>query len=127
MFNYPEAYRLMWYGCSICRHRELIWNSRDGVVLPCIGCPSCGEKTFRHVDHNLDVVNTTHKPNFGQRIWVDLTMDRAAGFAKRIVAAKKLPALWTEDELVHHVTMWIYNDGYTPDLIIYDVPTFSLF
>jgi len=39
--TYPEAFKVMRYGCKKCRNVQLVWNSRNGVSPFSIGC-SCG-------------------------------------------------------------------------------------
>lgn len=80
-FKAAEAFALMWYACE-CGHRERIWNSRSGVTPFGMGCPSCGN-VMHHADFHLDTPAPNYKPHFGQRIFVNLTMERARELAER--------------------------------------------
>jgi len=71
-----EAFMLMWYACEKCGHRELIWNSRDGVTPFGCRCPSCGD-IMRHEHFQRDVYAPEHKLHHGQRFWRDGTPDEA--------------------------------------------------
>jgi len=75
-YRFGEAFMQMIYECS-CWHREVIWNSRDGVTPFAMGCPSCGEPTLRHMNWSVDVRAPDHKPHPGQGIWRDGTIEDA--------------------------------------------------
>lgn len=70
-YTFGEAFMLMWYGCNHCGHRELIWNSRDGITPFGMDCPSCGHTTLRHVHWDKDLRMPHHKLHRGQRFWRD--------------------------------------------------------
>lgn len=80
--QHAEAFNLMTYACK-CGHREVIWNSRDGVTPFGLNCPSCGSATLRHVDWQCDVYAPYHKLHRGQRFWRDGTPDEAEAIMKR--------------------------------------------
>lgn len=80
--QHAEAFNLMTYACE-CGHREVIWNSRDGVTPFGMNCPSCGGTTLRHVDWQRDVYAPDHKLHKGQRFWRDGTPDEAEAIMKR--------------------------------------------
>lgn len=71
-----EAFMLMHYGCR-CGHREVIWNSRNGVTPFALGCPSCGELSLTHVDWHRDTYAPDHAPHRGQRFFRDGTPEEA--------------------------------------------------
>lgn len=75
-YKHKEAFCLMWYGCK-CGHRELIWNSRDGVTPFSLDCPSCGQPDLMHIDFNRDKFAPNHVLNTRQRYWRDGTMEDA--------------------------------------------------
>lgn len=84
-----EAFMLMNYACEACGHREIIWNSRDGVTPFGCGCSSCG-KSMRHVDWQNDTYAPDHVLHNRQRFWRDGTPDEAeAIMRKRIEAMRK--------------------------------------
>jgi hypothetical protein len=107
----------MWYACE-CGHRERIWNSRDGVTAFGFQCPSCKEPKLKHVNWNLDQYAPGHVPAPGQRVWIDLTRDRALEIARRTVdqvAKGKLP----EGADLNRIADAVYNGGMQPDLVVY--------
>ena len=81
--NHKEAFMLMTYQCEKCKEVETIWNSRDGVT-PFIGptcrrlnnarTKQCGGET-QHVNWSGDVYVPWYKPEPGERIWRDGTLD----------------------------------------------------
>ena len=75
-YAHAEAFCIMWYSCP-CGHRERMWNSRDGVTPFNTSCPSCGGIDFAHSNFDADVHSRDHKPHPGQRVWVDMTPERA--------------------------------------------------
>ena len=80
--NHGEAFMLMTYACK-CGHREVIWNSRDGVTPFCMGCPSCGELSLQHINFRGDIYAPDHKTHPGQRFWRDGTPDEAEAIMRR--------------------------------------------
>lgn len=77
-----EAFMLMWYACKSCPHRELIWNSRDGVTPFGCSCPSCGGIMY-HVDWQADQYAPNHQLRRGQRFWRNGTPDEAEAIMRR--------------------------------------------
>lgn len=80
--RHGEAFMLMNYACR-CGHREVIWNSRDGVTPFGLDCPSCGETSLRHVDWKNDQYAPGHKPYRDQRFFRDGTPDEAEAIMRR--------------------------------------------
>lgn len=115
--QHTEAFCLMWYACE-CGHRERIWNSRDGVTAFGFQCPSCKEPKLRHVNWNLDQYAPDHVPAPGQRVWIDLTRDRALEIARRTVnqVAKGNVPVGTD---LNRIADAVYNGGMAPDLVVY--------
>lgn len=115
--QHAEAFCLMWYACA-CGHRERIWNSRDGVTAFGLQCPSCSEPNLRHVDWGRDQYAPDHVPAVGQRVWIDLTRERAQEIAQRTVARVangKLP----EGADMGRIVDAVFNNGTAPDLVVY--------
>lgn len=75
-FNHKEAFCLMNYMCEDCKHREVIWNSRDGVTPFGTTCPSCGS-SLMHVYFRSDKFVPDHKLNKYQKFWRDGTPEEA--------------------------------------------------
>lgn len=86
--SHVEAFMLMTYACE-CGHREVIWNSRDGVTPFGSVCPSCGKTTLRHVNWRQDVYAPNHKPHKGQRFWRNGTPDEAEAIMRRRIERMK--------------------------------------
>ncbi|MGK2829189.1 hypothetical protein ACSI5F_03670 [Ralstonia pseudosolanacearum] len=116
--RHVEAFCLMHYACK-CGHHEVIWNSRDGVTAFTAPCPSCGDAMgMQHVAFRSDVYAPEHKPHHGQRVWVDITYNRAEEFAKKRIAAMKEQGL-TRYVNVADVATSIYHEGMAPDLRVH--------
>ena len=113
-YAHKEAFCLMWYQCRECKSKERYWNSRDGVTPFGTVCPSCGGMDMMHVNWQFDECAPDHKPHYGQKVWVDMTRERAEAIAKARVADRPdYPA----DRLSALVES-IYHDGHAPDLHI---------
>lgn len=69
-----EAYCLMLYR-DTAGNEEWIWNSRDGVTP--FGVRSRQGLDATHVEFGRDRFEPLHEPKLGDRIFVNLTMDRA--------------------------------------------------
>lgn len=83
--RYPEAFYLMAYQCDQ-GHREIIWNSRDGITPFAVPCRTCSEGgTMEHVDWHLDRYDPNYKPQPGERIFVDITLERAKEWRRKFV------------------------------------------
>lgn len=75
MYRHKEAFALMWYQDETTGERERLWNSRDGVTPYVID--SKHGNFAKHVDFELDDCQPSHTPTIGDRIFVDLTLERA--------------------------------------------------
>ena len=116
-YKHVEAFALMLYVCRSCAHREVIWNSRDGVTPFGTACPSCGRPDLLHDAFGSDWCVPDHKPHFGQRVWVSMTLARATEIAiarVKMVAPERLKQVDTMQSLFNS----IYQDGDGPDLAI---------
>lgn len=80
-YDHAEAFCLMQYCCKACKNIELLWNSRDGVTPFMIDCPKCGD-TAQHINFGKDECFPGYRPFVGQRIFIDLTKERARHQAK---------------------------------------------
>lgn len=87
--RHGEAFMLMTYACDNCGHREVIWNSRDGVTPFGTDCPSCGGPSLLHVEWQRDVYAPFHKLHRDQRFWRDGTPDEAEAIMRRCLEAAK--------------------------------------
>lgn len=126
-FEAAEAFALMWYGCK-CGHRERIWNSRPGVTPFCMGCPSCGEGSLQHIQWGMDQRAEHHKPHFGQRLWIDLTIEKAREEARRQFASyppdeieRVKEQFGSVEEAVERIAQHNYASfgaGTSPDMVV---------
>lgn len=115
-YKHAEAYCLMVYRCSSCGHLEVIWNTRDGVTPFGTSCPSCGLPTFCHSMLSLDWCVPEHRPHWGQRVWIDMTLDRATQLARRSLALSFADV--PPPKLLAEVAASIHHNGHAPDLAI---------
>lgn len=79
---YKEALCLMKYADEH-GNSELVWNSRDGVTPFIIHLRNGNEA--QHVEWQRDSYQPHRVPHIGDRIFVNLTMDRAREMAARVV------------------------------------------
>ena len=75
-YNHREAFCLMKYAVQDGSEVEWIWNSRDGVTPFCVS-NRAGNKMMQHVDWHLDRCLPNYQPHPGERIFIDLTPERA--------------------------------------------------
>lgn len=88
-YQHAEAFCLMLYRDSA-GNEERIWNSRDGVTPYAIRSRAGLEA--RHVEWKRDECAPDHRPRIGDRIFVDLTIDRAREERRRY-----LDEWWDDD------------------------------
>jgi len=81
--EYKEAFMLMTYATDDGAERERLWNSRDGITPFCIESRNGNEMC--HVDYAQDRYAPNHVPEVGDRIFVDLTPQRARVWAADVV------------------------------------------
>jgi hypothetical protein len=118
-YQHAEAFRLMKY-LTKTGEFEIIWNSRDGVTPFCITSRSGDEAT--HVE---DMLAPDYDPSVGERIFVDLTEERA-----KEIATKRVELFWdhpecparerwaTKEEAVAALLPGIFNNGRQPNLVV---------
>jgi hypothetical protein len=90
-YNHVEAFCLMKYQTLDGRETEILWNSRDGVTPFCIVSKS--GKEMRHVDWRSDKQVVDYQPKPGERIFKDMSPERA-----REIAAKRVERWWDDPE-----------------------------
>ena len=83
-YNHVEAFCLMKYQSKDGQITEMLWNSRDGVTPFGIRSKDGTTELF-HVEWQRDVCCPDHKPQKGDRIFVDLTPEKARFYAERNV------------------------------------------
>lgn len=116
-YKHAEAFCLMLYQCQGCFHREVLWNSRDGVTPFGTSCPTCGAQNLLHTDFASDWCVPEHQPHFGQRVWISMTEQRAIEIARIQVLSRKKETRETL-RLVEQVAESIYHQGEAPDIAI---------
>lgn len=117
-YNHVEAFCLMAYACTSCLHREIIWNSRDGVTPFTLSCPTCGKPTLSHTYLAHDWCVPDHAPHWGQRVWIDMTRERADELVKRQLAHPQYTGVQFSVSRLKALRDSYYNDGHAPDLAI---------
>jgi hypothetical protein len=78
--KHPEAFCLMRYRADNRQLEEVIFNSRDGVTPFVITMRDGTPGT--HIDWRGDVYAPDHQPKVGDRIFVDLSQERAREIAR---------------------------------------------
>lgn len=90
-YRHGEAYCLMKYATKDGSEVEWIWNSRDGVTP--FGVRSRSGAEMLHTEWGLDRRLPDYQPLPGERIFVDLTRERAEYFARR-----RIERYWNDAE-----------------------------
>lgn len=93
-YAHVEAFCHMLYRTDDGRVQEWIWNSRDGVTPFVI---SIEGRQASHVEWNRDRRDPFYVPMVGERIFVDLTEERA-----KEIAARKCDLFWDHPEYPAH-------------------------
>lgn len=115
-YNHKEAFCLMLYKCEKCGKVEQLWNSRDGVTPFIINCIDCGGEAI-HIEWNSDRCVPDYRPYPGQRIFVNMTREKAEEIAKkRIKHYNKLGfnKFMAQEEILKEVTEGIWMEGKAP-------------
>lgn len=116
-----EAWCLMAYRADDGTETEVVWNSRDGVTPFVITLRSGKQAT--HVAWGNDVRKPDYRPTIGDRIFIDLTLERA-----RELAAERVEEYWdhpdypmrsryaNKDAAGEVLAADYYGDGHSPYL-----------
>lgn len=91
-YKHPEAFCLMKYQSEDGEEEEILWNSRDGVTPFFIG-NKVGTKSMKHINWNEDVRAIGHKPQPGDRVFMDLSKEDNIAYTK-----VKVDELWEHEE-----------------------------
>ena len=101
---------------------EWLWNSRDGVTPFVIGKPQDGDDPsdegasgfMRHINWPDDILALQYVPNVGQRVFVDITEERARYYLRRNVERQ-----WAEakDGEYHPAGRWKDKDAMFDDML----------
>ncbi len=121
-----DAFRLMRYdgraadGTEI---QEWIWNSRDGVT-PFVVHAKNGKTKLQHRVWSLDRCLPNHVPALGDRVFVNMTPERARPIAEARVeqVSVRMPEFKPQSpeervELVNDLIVSLVGDGDEPDII----------
>jgi hypothetical protein len=128
--RHAEAFMLMKYQSDDGSITEWIWNSRDGVTPFCVmprGASSRAQM-MRHVEFHRDRYEPERIPAVGDRIFVNLTLDKAREYRRRwYETAKDMPE-WRPylegEEPEAHIEKLAQADfksfgaGTSPDLVV---------
>lgn len=122
-YNHPEAFCLMQYQDKTTGEVELVWNSRDGVT-PFVIFSRAGNES-QHVNWRGDIRRPDHVPEIGDRIFVDLTLERCREFHREMVKARweggKYPMkdrFASKEEAVENLSESMFDNGKQPDIIV---------
>ncbi len=85
---------------------EYLWNSRDGVTPFCIPSKD-GSVTLQHTNWRNDERRPSHKPQKGDRVFVDLTLKRLKELTE------KLWDKWVKDTALRKDLIAEYKDKET--------------
>lgn len=91
--QHKEAYALMRYQNETTGEYEALWNSRDGVTSFTVSSRD-GRHTMKHVDWDKDIFAPNWIPNIGDRIFVDITEERAEESIK-----EQIETMWERSEM----------------------------
>lgn len=123
--RHGEAFKLMIYRSEDGQEVETLWNSRDGVTPFMIGgraAPGDPERMLQHVHWGADTYAPWHVPNIGERVFVDLTMERA--IAEVVYLFQCHPDMVEgdrdRDELIESTAREWVGEGQQPDVVIVD-------
>src|SRR5690606_2697498 len=83
-YVHGEAYCLLRFVCTNpeCGKAEVIWNARDGIAPAVVECRYCG-RAARHEPSAVDQRIPDREPRVGERVFIDLTVDRARWWVKK--------------------------------------------
>jgi hypothetical protein len=123
--NHAEAFSLMKYQDSVTGKVEVVWNSRDGVTPFVIFSPEGNES--RHVSWSADRYEPGHVPQVGDRIFVDLTMERCRKIYREWIekewdsTRKESPRFKeryaSKEDAIEKLATTMFDDGKQPDII----------
>jgi len=121
--THGEAFCRMLYRSDDGTEEEWVWNSRDGVTPFVIGSRS-GQQ-MQHVEWQRDEYLPAYTPQPGERMFVDLTPERARELAERNAERfwddPQYPAhrqFDSKEELVSMLTKSYLERPGEPDLIV---------
>lgn len=113
--QYREAFSRMKYRTEDGAYQEWIWNSRDGITPHRV--LATGTTVLQtHVDWQDDIFDPFYVPLVGERVFVDLTIERARHFRRKFSRG-------ASEEDITRLAWKDYIQFYpsTPDLVVVDV------
>lgn len=93
--QHTEAFWLMTYICQDCGHKEVIWNSRDGVTPFGTRCMACGGINMLHKGPHEYAPD--HVPDVGQYVWITFPESLRLPFGRGRVKAGEGTAYQVDD------------------------------
>ena len=108
-YKHGEAFCLMRYRDEVTDEVEILWNSRDGVTPFTIMSKAGNPAT--HTNWGADVRDPDHEPNPGDRVFVDMTKERAQELAQEYVDK------WWDQEILG-ITMAESYEGSTKEDVV---------
>ena len=136
-YQQPEGFKLMQYRDDATGEVEWIWNSRNAVT-PFVVRSRDGLRNMTHVRWNEDAYAPGWVPNVGDRIFVNLTIERAREHRRkyvernweRVVYGEKMSDRWPTKEAaiedLARADMESFGLG-TPDVVVVDAETRARF
>jgi hypothetical protein len=122
-YKHAEAFAVMKYQDSVTGNVEMIWNSRDGVT-PFIVFSRAGNEA-RHIDWRSDKIDPDHVPDVGDRIFVDLTMERCRELNREMVEKRWEGGEYpmkdrfdSKEEAIEQLSISMFDNGRQPDIVV---------
>ena len=125
MFRQAEAYCLMQYQDEETGEVEVIWNSRDGVTP--FGMASRQGNQQTHINWPQDIRSLFFVPNVGDRVFVDLTMERAVELRteyvekhwdEEVFGSKMSDSFSSKEEAIKTLAESDVGDGHSPSCVV---------
>lgn len=121
-YRHAEAFCLMTYISDDGQIVETLWNSRDGVT-PFVIMSKDGKIELTHTAWKTDKCVPDFKPNPGDRMFVDLTMEKSTEEAKRRIEMIESDPSYEKfvdpdnKPTVESLAESIFEDGIRPDVV----------
>jgi len=120
-YAHKEAYCLMQYQDTANGEIEVLWNSRDGVTPFCITSRAGNEAL--HIQFAEDRCEPMHVPALGDRVFVDLSIQRAREMRTAYVEAwwDSLSDIFeSKADAVEQLARGDVDSGTRPDIVVVD-------
>lgn len=130
MGGQPEGFKLMQYQGEKNGEIEWVWNSRDRIT-PFVIMSQDRTQKMQHVRWEEDAYAPGWVPRVGDRVFVDLTIERARELRRTYVErawdvevyGEKMSARWaTKEAAIEELAQADFSEygGHGPDLVVVD-------